>query len=592
MTTLGLAITTAIWAALAHGAAAPAAREVSPETLAALDPTRLAALTCRGATGAVLVERLSLARDFAASRPAGRGPLPLYPGISRSDLELKGIEGDARRYFDQGLVLSFGFNHAAAIRSFREAQRLAPDCAMCWWGEALAHGPNINAPMDPAQLGEAIAALDRARRAAAGAGQLERDLIGALTLRYSADPGANRAALDAAYADAMLKVAARHPQSDAIAVLAAEAAMDTRPWDYWDAGRRQPQGRIGEAIALIEGVMARRPDHIQAAHLYIHLMENYADPRRAEAAADRLVAATPAQVGHLVHMPAHIFYRVGRYRDSIRANVLAARADEAFLAGPGDDGLYRFGYYPHNIHFIVASAQMAGDMRTAVGEARRLAKVLDADTAARLPWVQAIHAAPAFALTQFASARDILAQPAPDPRLAYVQGMWHYSRAVARARAHDRRGFDAELEAIALLAEAPATRAMVELGVPGPDLLRLASSVARGRFAYSAGRYDEAADHYRAALAIERTLPYNEPPYWYYPVSQSLGAALYRAKDYEGARAAFQAALVAAPANGWALYGLGLTERRLGHRAEAAAAEAALARAWLGDRRWLKLDRL
>src|SRR5688500_9539608 len=248
MSKLALAIATAIWSALAQSGTAPPASEISPDTIAALDPIRLAALTCRGATSTVLNDRLLLARDFAAKQPPGRGTLPLYPGIGRSDLELDGVEGDSRRYFDQGLVLAFGFNHSAAIRSFREAQTLAPDCAMCWWGEALAHGPNINAPMDAAKIGEALTALDRARRAASGVGRLERELIEALTLRYSADPGADRAALDAAYADAMLKVAARHPQSDTAAVLAAEAVMDTRPWDYWDASRSQPQGRIGEAI--------------------------------------------------------------------------------------------------------------------------------------------------------------------------------------------------------------------------------------------------------------------------------------------------------------------------------------------------------
>ena len=280
--------------------------------------------------------------------------------------------------------MSYGFNHAAAIAAFREAQRIDPGCAMCWWGEAFAYGPNINAPMDAAGAKAALQAAARAKQLSRGGSRAERALIDAIGRRYSPDPLADRAALDKAYAEAMLDAARRFPDHDEIAVLAAEAAMDTHPWDYWEADKRTPKGHLGEAVRLVETVLRRNPDHPQASHLYIHLMENSADPRRAEAAADRLARPLVPGAGHLVHMPAHIYYRLGRYGDSIRANVAAARADEAYLRQSGDRGLYRYGYYPHNVHFIVTSAQMAGDLPTAVREARRLGNVLDPATAARV----------------------------------------------------------------------------------------------------------------------------------------------------------------------------------------------------------------
>jgi tetratricopeptide (TPR) repeat protein len=321
-------------------------------------------------------------------------------------------------------------------------------------------------------------------------------------------------------------------------------------------------------------------------------MENGPDPKRAEAAADRLATGLSRDAGHMVHMPAHIYYRLGRWKDSIRVNIAAARQDEAYIRASNDRGFVRFGYYPHNVHFIVTSAQMAGDLPTAIRESRRLATIVDADTATQIAWIQAIHAAPYFAALQYASAADVLAMPAPDPRLAYVRAMRHYARAVAYAQQHNQRGFDLELAEMERLRVSPALKPMVEQGVPAPDLIELATHVARGRLASARGRHGQAADHYRRAVAIEDRIPYMEPPWWYYPVRQSLGGALYRAGRYDEARQAFTAALAKSPNNGWALYGLAASERALGHGARAAAAQMALGRAWSGDPRWLRMERL
>jgi len=574
--------------ALAGSTSAP---RLSPATLAALDPRRLAGLMCDpDKVRSALARELLIAAAVAAPASQAR-PIPLYPDLAGSPFRVTTRDPQAQRYFSQGLLFAYGFNHAGAVRSFREAQRLDPDCAMCWWGEAVALGPNINAPMDDRDRAAALAAMDRAMALRAGATPREQALIEAVAHRYSPDPEADRAALDATYADAMIAVARAFPEDNDIAVLAAEAAMDTTPWNYWEADRRTPIGRSGDAVRLIEAVFLRDPTHVQAAHLYIHLMEA-SDPGRAEAAADRLAAPLAPSAGHLVHMPGHIYARRGRYADAMRVNVAAVRADEAFIRDTDDHSLVRYGYYPHNIHFIVTSAQMAGDMTTAIREAQRLRTVLDPEISARIAWIQVIDAAPYFALAQFAQPRAILAMPAPDVRLPYAAAMRHYARAVAHARLGDRPAFDSELAEMARLKASDAFADMIEQGVPAPDLLDIAEAVARGRLATVQGRHGEAADHYRRAIAIEDKLPYQEPALWYYPVNQSLGAALFQSGRYAEAAQAFRTALVQAPDNGWALYGLMRSETAQGHAPEAAAAKQALAEAWLGDRRWLRMDRL
>ncbi|QLC26811.1 hypothetical protein HFP57_05035 [Parasphingopyxis algicola] len=565
----------------------------SAETLAMLDPVRRAIAICSQRSGiSALDARLQLASAMALSQGEPAAPMPLFDDVPSFQLSADSDNETARGYFDQGLMLTYGFNHHAAIRSFQAGQALDPGCAMCWWGEALALGPNINAPMDPAANPAALAAIGRAVALRANAAPEGQALIDALATRYSAAPDADRATLDTAYAEAMLAVAARFPDNDEIAVLAAEAAMDTSPWNYWEPGGQVSVGRVGEGVRLIEGVLDRNLVHPQAAHLYIHLMENSGDPTKAEAAADRLAEWIAPSAGHLVHMPAHIFYRIGRYADSIRVNVAAARSDEAYLANVGDDGLYRFGYYPHNVHFIVTSAQMAGDMPTAIRESVRLQRILDTDVAAQIAWIQPIHAAPYMAAAQFAAPERILQMREADLRLPYVVGIRHYARALAYAQLGDADGFGREIAALNAIRTDADLSVMIEQGVPAPELLTLAEAVARARLAYADGAHDQAIALYREAIALEDALPYTEPPYWYYPVSQSLGAALYRAGRYAEAKDAFMAALVKAPANGWALYGLAETERALGNPVEAAAADAALERVWLGADGWLSLDRL
>jgi tetratricopeptide (TPR) repeat protein len=582
-------------AAVIVASVSPVPGALPPAVERLLDPSATLGQACggRASDGASPRPWVIAAAAYArTAAPAAADAPALMEGLGTVHYKVTTSNPEAQHYFDQGLALTYGFNHAAAIRYFRRAQALDPTCAMCFWGEGYAHGPNINAPMDPDVNARAVAVALEARRLGAKATPAEQALIGAMSSRYSADPAAGRAKLDRGYAQAMLDVASRFPGDDTVAVLAAEAVMDTRPWDYWEADGRTPKENIGRAVELVEGVLGRTPDHPQAAHLYIHLVEASTTPGRAEAAADRLAAPLMPAAGHMVHMPAHIYYRLGRWKDSIAANVAAARADERFLAGAPDDRFYRFAYYPHNVHFLLTSAQMAGDMPTVIAEARKLGRVVNADVTSAFPWVQPVDAAPYLAYAQFASPAETLALPAPDPRLPYVTAMWHYARAVAYAGLGDEPSFEREVEAIRRIRTTTDLKGMTDQLVPAPDLLRLAETVAAGRLAYARGDYAGAVAQYRQAATIEEGIRYMEPPFWYYPVHQSLGAALYAMKDYPAARAAFQEALVDSPNNGWALWGLARTQNALGDRAGEQATLAAFRRAWLGDPAWLHMNRL
>lgn len=533
-----------------------------------------------------------MAYEYAQKASPAAGAVPLIRGLEKVSMPIGTSNEKARQFFNQGLALTYGFNHEGAIRSFRAAQKLDPECAMCFWGEAYAYGPNINAPMDTESIARTMVAVERAMQLRAKAADWERALIETLPVRYSPDSNADRAALDLAYTNAMQMLAQRFPGNDDIAALTAESIMNTRPWDYWEVDGRS-KGDIGKAVGLIETVLARNPEHPQAIHLYIHLMESSSEPAKAEAAADRLAKPLMPGSGHLVHMPAHLYHLIGRYKDSIDANVAAAKADEAWFAQSDDSGIYRFGYYPHNVHFIVMSAQMGGAKDVALEQSKRLSGILGVEVAMALPWVQVIYAAPYFAHAQFSSATEILAQPAPDTRLPYATAMWHYSRAIAAAMKADAAATNREIAEIRKLRETVDFAPMVAAGVPAPDLLLLAEEVAQGRIAYSQKRYQDAVAHYTTATEIESRIPYMEPPYWYYPVRQSLGAAQLAMGDAAAARQSFLSALVKSPNNGWALYGLAEAQRRLGDKPAMRGTLNALDKAWMGkDRKALRLSRL
>jgi tetratricopeptide (TPR) repeat protein len=586
-----LAAAASLAAIVAIPATVPASAALTPAALRLLDPATSFQQACgKGRARSLLPQRVQYA--MLQETPEYDIEPPLYEGLGGVDFGLSSANAEARGYFNQGLMLLYGFNHEEAIRAFRAAARRDPDCAACHWGEAFAYGPNINAPMDPRTHAPAWAALQKALTLKDKASPRERALINALAERYAETMPADLTPLNKAFAAAMMQVAKDYPLDADIAALAAESMMTVNPWDYWQPDGLEPYPHMVPAFTLVERALAREPNHPQLAHLYIHLIEASANPAQAEAAADRLAKTGPAAAGHLVHMPGHLFYRVGRYGDAIRVNVDAARADEAYLEASPLRGVYRFGYYPHNVHFIVSAAQMAGDLDSAVAQANKLSRILNADVTASFPAFQPVEAAPYLAHAHFSPPATIMALKAPDPRLPYVQAMYHYARAVAQAQLKNRKGFDAELGAMLKLARETDWKPMTDGLVPVPALIEVAEHVARGRLAMAEKRYADAVKFYRKGAEAETRVTYTEPPYWYYPVNQSLGGALYMTGDYEGAEAAFMAALVKYPGNAWALWGLAETQRKMGDVAGAQATTAAFDKAWLGKKNWLTMAKL
>jgi tetratricopeptide (TPR) repeat protein len=526
-----------------------------------------------------------------AEQPSVPNAVPLYDNLGDLSYPITTQNPRAQRYFDQGLRLTYAFNHAEALRAYREAQRLDPHCAACYWGEAFALGPNINASMDDGANPPAVAAIKKAQALAPQASEREQALIEALAKRYSDDPKADRAALNQAYADAMEAAQQRFPDDQDIGIFYVDSVMNVSPWDYWEADGQTPKGKIGNAIQAAEKILAANPNHPGAIHLYIHLTEASKTPERAEPYANRLAALMPG-AGHLVHMPSHTYYRVGRYEDSAQTNKMAVQVDETYLAEATSDNIYRFGYYPHNIHFVLASAQMAGDGPTTMAYAERLdGKIPDA-IAERVGWIQVIRTAPYFAHAQFSSPETILALPDPGDKFPLIKAMWHYARGVALATQKAVDKAKGEAAQIAELNRTTDFSALLAWAVPAPDLLDLARHVVEGRIAQAQGNVEQAIKEFEIAVTIQDTLAYIEPPYWYYPVRQTLGAALMQADRAQEAETIFAQTLANVPKNGWALYGLMEAQKAQGKQDEAQATQKRLQQAWIGDPTQLDLGRL
>ena len=498
---------------------------------------------------------------------AQRAGAPLFEGMGSYHMPITTADPDAQRYFDQGMVLAFGFNHAESIRSFRAAQTLDPSCAMCFWGEALATGPNINvtsngkAIMAPAERASARAAIDQALELMDGVTAKEQDWIRALDQRYDGQADTPRDPLDRAWANALADMASRYPDDTTVASVYAEALMNTMPWDYWGPdGEAKPDTQA--VIASLEAVMAADPDHPLALHLYIHALEASSNAAKAEPAADRLADLVPGS-GHLVHMPSHIYFRVGRYQDSALANIRAAEVDEAYIAQCNAQGFYPALYYPHNIHFLWASATMQGQSALSLDSARRVVANVRVEQVEQFPTIQFFRTVPMLSLVRFARWEEILEEPEPYEPFAFARAIWHYGRGVAHAALGDAEAARIELAAIEGL-EPEVDEIFMGNVYPARDLLEIAKSLLRGEMAYRSGDAANAVLAFEEAVSLQDALPYTEPPFWYYPTRQSLGAALLASNRLAEAQAVFEEDLEQYPMNGWSMFGLAETLRRQG----------------------------
>ena len=491
---------------------------------------------------------------------AQRAGAPLFDGMSDYQMPITTDSADAQRYFDQGMVLSFAFNHAESIRSFRAAQTLDPSCAMCFWGEALATGPNINVTskgkviMSAADRKAAFAALSQAEALKAAVSPRERAYIDALAQRYHGNPDTPREPLDLAWAAAMGELAGQYPEDMTAAAIYAEALMNTMPWNYWsDDGIAKPE--TSAVIDSLDRVLVKEPDHPLALHLYIHALEASNDPGRAEAAADRLANLVPG-AGHLVHMPSHIYYRIGRYNDAAEANIKAADVDEAYIASCNAQGFYPALYYPHNIHFLWAASTMQGQSELSIESARRVVANVRVEQVKAFPTVEFFRTVPLLSLVRFGKWDEILAEPHPHEGFMFAKSIWHYARGVAFAAQGQTSDAKAELGALIPLKDDVSVRFLDSRDYPGSMLVGIAIELLQGEIAYRQGDYDIAIEHFEQAVATQDFLPYTEPPFWYYPTRQSLGAALLANGQLPEAEAVFRRDLELYPHNGWSMFGL------------------------------------
>lgn len=488
----------------------------------------------------------------------------------------------AQRYFDQGLRLAYGFNHEAAGRAFAEAARLDPQCAMCLWGQALVLGPNINLPMDSAAAPEATALARRAVSLAGSARPADRALIEALQTRYADPAPPDRGPLDRAYAEAMARVVAQFPEDDDAATLYAEALMDLSPWAYWDADGA-PAAFTPRLIAELERVLARNPRHIGAMHYYIHATEASPEPQRAEPYADALAALAPGS-GHLVHMPAHTYVRVGRYHDATLTNFAATTADQAFLAVcRGSNGVYPLGYVPHNWHFVTMTTGLTGSRTMALQAAAQTAQRADRAAMGQpsMTFMQQYVVALPLTQVRFGDWDAILADASAAPQLPYPAAIRHF----ARGMAYLRRGMPAdaarEAEALRVIAADPAMEKVSFFDINRADtVLRVADALLRGELLRAQGLHAQAIAALREAATAENALAYNEPPDWPLPVQPYLGAALLEAGDAAAAAEAFERDLKTYPENGWSLFGLAQAQQALGQADAARETSRRQALAW------------
>jgi tetratricopeptide (TPR) repeat protein len=516
--------------------------------------------------------QMSHGASVASDRPV------LYDSLGSHSYRITTSSAEAQRWFDQGLRLLYAFNHHEAQKAFREAARLDPACAMCYWGIAMTQGGNYNSPTDAEREKAALDAVLEAQRLSAPVTPPERGLIQALAKRHSPDPAAKREVLDQAYADAMRDVARQFPDDLEAATLSADAMMNLRPWNLWTREGR-PQPGTDEIVQTLERVLARNPDHPGALHLYIHAVEASPEPRRAEAAADRLAKLMPG-AGHIVHMPSHIYWRVGRYEDAVTANAAAVRADRAYFKTAQGSPIYRGLYYPHNLDFIWQSASMQGRSADTIRAAREFAESAPPQMIKDMPDMETAPVAPIVALARFGRWDDVLREPAPPAEWPYVRGVWHYARGLAFNATGQPAEARRELSGLEAILQSVPPERTVAFFFRTKNMLQLAANVLAGEIAAKTGDHAVAERLLRAAVEEQDTHWFTEPPPWYFPVRQTLGAVLLQAGRAREAEQVYREDLRWNPGNGWSLFGLAQSLRAQGRTTEAAQVEAGFRNAW------------
>ena len=498
--------------------------------------------------------------------PAAEKPAALMPGLGTLHHPIATRSAEAQRFFDQGLTLVYGFNHEEAVRAFRRAAALDPASPMPHWGIALALGPNINLDVDPGREQSAYDEGQRARTLAASAPATERAYVDALIKRYSNDPKADLHALAIQYKDAMRDLVKQYPDDLDAATLYAESLMDLNPWQLWSTDGKPAEG-TEEIVAMLESVLRRDARHIGANHYYVHAVEASKSPDRALLSARRLETLVPA-AGHLVHMPAHIYMRTGNYLGAVTANAKAAAVDRAYIKTRGAGGVYPSMYYNHNLDFLASAAMMSGQFK----QAKQAADLVVANTTpmlAAMPMLEPLGAKTIYVLVRFARWDEILRLPQPDATHPLLKAMSHFGRGIAQAARGNLA--EAEQERAAYAAAARTLPPDSDWGYnKAKDILPIAEAALDGWIARARKDDQPAIAAWRRAVAAEDRTSYDEPPDWFYPTRESLGAALLRARRPTEAAHVFREDLARNPNNGRSLFGL--WQAQLAARDPAAAA--------------------
>ncbi|MDO6819801.1 M48 family metallopeptidase [Zobellia sp. 1_MG-2023] len=480
---------------------------------------------------------------------------PLFNNLGNLHFSISTQNKRAQQFFDQGIKLSYAFNHAEAHRSFLEAARLDSKSAMAYWGQAYALGPNINDPLPDKQRKNKInEALVMAHKLAPTATAKEQALIKALTARYSTDLDADPDLLDLAYFKTMEEVVKRYPNDANILILFAQSAMNTSRWNYWDKSGN-PGPNIEAAKVALEKAMELEPENPGGHHYYIHMVE-LPHPDMGVKSADKLASLMPG-AGHIVHMPSHIYIRVGRYLDAVKTNQTAIVADEDYISQCFSQGLYPLAYYPHNIHFLWSSASLLGASEIAVDAAKKTAEKVPTGELKELPFLQDFAATPLLAYTRFGKWNQILTIPAPDPEIKHLNLIRHYARGIAFIRKGNIKKAQEELENLKSIKKDPELENLVATANNASiHSANIAYEVVSGELEALKGNYVQAIAHLEKAVILEDRLTYTEPAAWHIPTRQNLGAVLLKAKQYEKAEKIYKADLDILRQNGWSLMGL------------------------------------
>ncbi|QFS48908.1 tetratricopeptide repeat protein [Nostoc sphaeroides] len=514
-----------------------------------------------------------------------RQPYSLISGVGTIHHPVSTSNPQAQEFFDQGLNLIYAFNHDEAVRSFQYAAKLDPHLAIAYWGIALALGPNINLAIDPNRELAAYQAVQQALALSTQASAQERDYITALAKRYSQDVDADLYQLAADYAKAMATLVKRYPDDLDAATLYAESLMDLHPWQHWTKDGK-PQPDTEEIVAILESVLKRNPNHTGANHYYIHAVEASPAPERALVSAKRLGTLAPT-AGHLVHMPSHIYFRVGDYEGAMQANKQAIAQDDIYIKKYQVQGTYAMMYYNHNIHFLMVASSMAGKYKDALQSAETLvANATAIDPYA--PMLEGFLGSKMLIQTRFSDWDAILKTPVPDAKLPTTTALWHFARGMAEAATGKLE--DAASESRALLTAKQEISSEATIGFsPASRILDIASKVLDAKIARQKHDYESAILLLKKAVAVEDTLDYVEPPDWYFPTRESLGAVLLAKGDYAQAEKVFRADLEKYPHNGRSLFGLQASLQALGKDKAAQLVKAELETAWKGDNKQLDI---